>query len=146
MCAKSRMRGDKSDEVISMKFGTPIDIHNVITLQMFGAIGRRVGRGGGQIFPFSIGLSGRPYNTSRTTEPVINKQQEGQRPNLASVDTSVFIASTHHMICQCELCSQPVTSSANLHRYERDAGLLQRSPASSCQVHNTITTSLSKRF
>jgi len=30
-CAKSGMRGDETPEVIFMKFGTPIDIHDVGT-------------------------------------------------------------------------------------------------------------------
>ena len=60
---------DKTLKAIFMKFGTPIDIHDLIAYAHFGGDRSRVG---GQIFPFTVGLSGRPYNT-RTTARVCNK-------------------------------------------------------------------------
>ena len=42
-----------------MTIGTPIDIHDIPA--NFGGRSRG-GCGGGQIFPFPIGLSGRPYD------------------------------------------------------------------------------------
>jgi len=51
------MRGDETPEMIFIKFGIPINIHDVITPAKFG--GDR-SRGGSQISQFPIGLSGRP--------------------------------------------------------------------------------------
>ena len=67
------------------------------------------------------------------------KMREELGRYLACVDTSMFVSSAHHTISQCELCSKPVASSANLHRYERNARLLQRSPAPSYQFTHVYT-------
>jgi len=59
------------------------------------------------------------------------------RSCLARVDTAVLVTGAHHTIGERELGPEPVTSSAHLHRYQRDAGLLQRSPASGCTTVHT---------
>jgi len=56
MCAKSRMHGDETHELIFVKFGTPIGFRDVITPADFGG---HQSMGGGVVgvkFPISLRL------------------------------------------------------------------------------------------